>query len=378
MNDHYEYIDRALELAAEAAGSTFPNPLVGAVIVKDGNVVGEGRHGRAGGPHAEIEALTKAGGSAEGATLYLNLEPCCHRGRTGPCTDAIMKAGISKVVFSIYDPDPRVKGRGGAILRENGVEVVTGIRAEEAVVLNLPFIHHAITGRPMVVLKLALTLDGKLTAPGRDWLTGEDSGKRVHLLRTSLEAIAVGAGTLKEDAPLLDRRLAGRKIPPPVRMVFDTKLEVSPPSSWDTVADRVIYFCTGEASPGRKASFEALGVEVVVLPGSEEGLDLGEWSRSVEGLGISSVLVEGGGRVATSIVEEGLADRIVLLHAPLLGGTGGVDWYGSGTRPGWMEKDGLVLTSVERIGNDVMTVYDRQDIGDYTRILSSDEEVGGR
>ncbi|HSG29486.1 MAG TPA: bifunctional diaminohydroxyphosphoribosylaminopyrimidine deaminase/5-amino-6-(5-phosphoribosylamino)uracil reductase RibD, partial [Candidatus Krumholzibacterium sp.] len=278
---HHRYIDRALELAAKATGSTFPNPLVGAVIVRDGEVIGEGYHRRAGSAHAEIEALSAAGTSAEGATLYLNLEPCCHCGRTGPCTDAILEAGIAEVVFSIHDPDPRVKGQGASILRKAGVEVVTGIRAAEAVELNLPFIHRTMTGKPLIVLKLALTLDGKLTAPGRERLTGEEAARRVHTLRGRHQAIAVGSGTLRTDVPLLDRRLLGPGVPPPVRMVFDTRLETAPPDSWDIAADRAIWFCSGEASSEKRSELEDLGVEVVSLPSAPRGIDLDEWRRSV-------------------------------------------------------------------------------------------------
>ncbi len=217
MDLEEKYIRRALELAGNAMGETFPNPLVGAVVVAGGGIVGEGYHRGPGRPHAEIEAIRDAGERARGAALYLNLEPCCHYGRTPPCTDGIVDAGISRVVFSMYDPDIRVRGKGAAALRARGVEVKGGVCAGEALELNLPYVHRNLTGKPFVMLKLASTLDGRLTwGAERGYLSGESEQRYIHRLRAWTEAIAIGIGTVVDRPPearpaALPRRISARR-----------------------------------------------------------------------------------------------------------------------------------------------------------------------
>jgi diaminohydroxyphosphoribosylaminopyrimidine deaminase/5-amino-6-(5-phosphoribosylamino)uracil reductase len=355
-------MERALELAAQGTGMTFPNPLVGAVIVKSGEIAGEGFHSGAGKPHAEIEAIAAAGELAKGADLYLNLEPCCHHGRTPPCTDAIIEAGISRVVFGIFDPDARVRGDGARQLRESGIEVETGVMAREALEINLPYVHRSISGESFVVLKLAVTVDGKITMGDRKYITCSGSLECVHGLRAKLEAIAIGSGTLRSDDPSLDRRLYERQLDPPIRMVFDSRLEFPPGHPWLEKGERVIVYCSGRVDEKRIKRLEEAGAGVTVLPEEEGGLDLHEWRSDLSSRGITSVLVEGGGLIATSMMRAGIPDRLVLFHAPVIAGAGERGWYAADAPP---EQGELNLSYVEVIGGDVMTVYDREHVTGY-------------
>jgi diaminohydroxyphosphoribosylaminopyrimidine deaminase/5-amino-6-(5-phosphoribosylamino)uracil reductase len=362
-------MERALELAAHGTGLTFPNPLVGAVIVSGGSIVGEGFHAGAGKLHAEIEAIAAAGERARGADLYLNLEPCCHHGRTPPCTDAIIEAGISRVVFGIFDPDERVRGDGAHQLRENGIEVETGVMAREALEINLPYVHRSITGASFVLLKLAVTIDGKITLGDEKYITCSGSLECVHGLRAKLEAIAVGSGTLRADDPSLDRRLYERQLDPPVRMVFDSGLTFPSGHPWLEKGERVIIYCSEEADADRVTELEAAGAEIARLPQGDGGLDLDAWRRDLSGKGITSVLVEGGARIATSMMKAGIPDRLVLFHAPMIAGAGETGWYGAEAPP---EQGGLNLSYVEVIGGDVMTVYDREHVTGYLDTVTTE------
>ncbi|MCK4549015.1 MAG: bifunctional diaminohydroxyphosphoribosylaminopyrimidine deaminase/5-amino-6-(5-phosphoribosylamino)uracil reductase RibD, partial [Candidatus Krumholzibacteria bacterium] len=359
IGDDRQYMEKALELAACGTGLTFPNPLVGAVIVSGGEIAGEGFHSCAGKPHAEIEAIASAGERAKGADLYLNLEPCCHHGRTPPCTDAIVEAGIARVVFGIFDPDERVRGKGASQLRENGIEVVTGVMAREALELNLPYVHRLLTGGPFVLLKLAVTLDGRITLSGEKYITCSGSLECVHGLRAKLEAIAVGSGTFRADYPSLDRRLFERPLDPPIRMVFDSGLNFPSGHPWLKKGERVILYCSEEADAARIEELEEAGAEIARLPHGDGGLDLGAWRRDLSRRGITSVLVEGGARIATSMIMAGIPDRLVLFHAPLIAGAGEKGWYGDEEPPAFGELD---LSYVEVIDGDVMTVYDRKHV----------------
>jgi diaminohydroxyphosphoribosylaminopyrimidine deaminase/5-amino-6-(5-phosphoribosylamino)uracil reductase len=364
------HMERALELADLGTGMTFPNPLVGAVIVADGEVAGEGFHAGAGKPHAEVEAIASAGEKARGADLYLNLEPCCHHGRTPPCTEAIAEAGIRRVVFSILDPDERVRGEGARRLRESGIEVETGLMAREALELNLPYVHRSLRGEPFVMLKLAVTLDGRITMSDRDYLTCADSLECVHGLRARFEAVAIGSGTFFADDPALDRRLYTRPLGPPVRMVFDSRLRFPADHPWLGKGDRVIVYCAGGADPGRAAALGKAGAEVAELPLKGGKLDLDAWKRDVEGREITSVLVEGGAELATSMIQNGSADRLVLFNAPLIAGAEEKGWYLGGP-PG--DGLGFGLSYVEVIGGDVMTVYDREHTSGYLELLTESD-----
>jgi diaminohydroxyphosphoribosylaminopyrimidine deaminase/5-amino-6-(5-phosphoribosylamino)uracil reductase len=377
VNDDEKYIARAVELAARAAGRTFPNPLVGAVMVSRGEVVGEGYHERAGMPHAEVGAIARAGGRAKGATLYLNLEPCCHYGKTPPCTDAILRAGISRVVFGIHDPDVKVRGRGAALLREGGVEVKAGVLAAESLELNMPYVHWKLTGRPFIALKLALTLDGRLAAAGRRWVTGERSRGYVHRLRAAMEAVAVGSGTLGADDPELDRRLFDDSLPPPARIVLDSRLSFPESHRWLGGGARVLLFCAAGADPGKRKRLEERGAEVCELPRAAGGVDLDSWVDALAGLGISSVLVEGGGRLAASMMRSGTPDRLVLFRAPFFGGPGAPGWYDDAAQPPWLVDGALSLTRCEGVGDDSLAVYDRGHLLAYGEKLALMGRTGG-
>lgn len=369
MADDAAYMRRALDLASRGTGLTSPNPIVGAVVVSGGEIAGEGFHEGAGGPHAEVSALSAAEERARGGTLYCTLEPCCHHGRTPPCTEAIAAAGIARVVFAVLDPDGRVRGKGAARLRELGIETRGGLLAGEALELNLPYAHLRLTGRPFVLLKLALTLDGRLAGGGGRYLTCEASRERVHGLRACIEAIAIGAGTLAADDPELDRRLFPRDLAPPVRMVFDSRLRFDPRHRWLRRGEPVILYCGAGAPTERAQRLMDAGAMVVPLPPGDGGLDLAAWRDDLAGRGFTSVLVEGGGAVATSMVRRSIADRLVLFHAPVIGGTDRPLWYAGADGPD--DEDGpFSLSRAERIGPDVMSVYDRPSVRGYLATLT--------
>jgi diaminohydroxyphosphoribosylaminopyrimidine deaminase / 5-amino-6-(5-phosphoribosylamino)uracil reductase len=380
MADDASYMRRALELASRGTGLTFPNPLVGAVVVSGGGIVGEGFHAHAGGPHAEVVALHEAGERARGGTLFCNLEPCCHHGRTPPCTDAISAAGIARVEYAMKDPDERVRGKGAARMRELGIETRGGLLAGEALELNLPYAHRRLTGRPFIMLKLALTLDGRLAGGEGRYLTCEGSRECVHGMRARMEAIAIGSGTLLADDPELDRRLYPAELDPPVRMVFDSRLRFDPGHRWLSRGEPVIVYCGENAQRERIGILREAGAEVVALPAGDGGLDLGDWVGDVGERGITSVLVEGGGALATSMVRQTIPDRMVLFHAPVVGGAGQPSWFrDDGVPPeACASRDAaLSLTRVERIGPDVMSVYDRPSVQGYLEQLAGPAR-GGR
>jgi len=367
LGDEERFMRRAHELALRGTGRTAPNPLVGAVVVSGGEVAGEGHHEGPGREHAEVAAIAASGERSRSATLFLNLEPCCHHGMTPPCTDAIVAAGISRVVFSIYDPDERVMGRGARRLEEAGIEVETGMLAAGAVEINLPYIHRRLTGRPFVVLKLALTLDGRLSA-GEGYLTGEEALDEVHRMRASLEAVAVGSGTVAADDPELDRRRFRSPLPPPVRIVLDSEASFPPGHRWLESGDRVIVCCAEGSDAERTGALVDAGAEVAEIGRSAGGLDLAGWVDDLGGRGIGSVLVEGGTRLATSVVEEDIADRLVLFHAPLIAGGGGGPWFRGDERPGGAS--GLVLSHSSVFGQDTMSVYDSEEVASYLERLT--------
>jgi diaminohydroxyphosphoribosylaminopyrimidine deaminase/5-amino-6-(5-phosphoribosylamino)uracil reductase len=317
---------RALDLAQKARHQTSPNPMVGAVLVRDGAVVGEGYHRRAGGPHAEIVALQRGGESARGATLYVTLEPCAHHGRTGPCADAVIAAGVSKVVAALRDPDPRVSGTGLARLEAAGVAVEVGDGAAEAEAVNQRWLKSRREGRPFVALKYAATLDGKIASTTGDsrWVTGEAARRQTHRLRQAYEAIAVGAGTVIADDPQLTARsAAGRPFSrQPLRVVVDGKLRVSPKARvFDAgLPGRSLVATTSVAADRRAKEFGAQSVELRAFPGTDR-IEVRALLEFLAGEGVNSLLVEGGGDLAWSFLASGVVDRVYAFLAPrLLGG----------------------------------------------------------
>jgi len=322
---------RALTLARRGLGRTSPNPMVGCVLVKNGRTVGEGYHHAAGQPHAEVEALDAAGVAARGATAYVTLEPCAHRGRTPPCTDALIDAGVQTVVAALKDPNPRVAGRGFRRLRRAGVEVRSGLMADRAAKLNEAFTRHITSGQPFVHLKAAMTLDGKTAAAGGSskWISGEASRRLVHRWRLASDAVVVGAGTALADDPDLTPRPPGGghhwNWKTVTRVVLDGRLRLPPTSRMLTNPDRgpVLVFTSTRAPKKRVEALRAAGAEVVrVRKGRDGFLDL---HRILEYLGscqITRVLLEGGATVNAAFLAAGLVDRLSIFLAPkLLGGT---------------------------------------------------------
>lgn len=323
MEQDVRFMALALELAQAARGQTSPNPLVGAVIVREGQVVGMGAHLKAGEPHAEVHALRMAGEKAKDATLYVTLEPCSHHGRTPPCAEAVVAAGISRAVVAVLDPNPLVAGRGIAILRSAGVDVTAGVCEQEALRLNEVFFHYIQTKRPFVTVKTASTLDGKIaTATGHSrWITGEAARGEVHELRRMNDAILVGVGTVLADDPELTARLHGENYGrQPVRVVLDSDLRT--PLTARIVQDRYAptwIFATENSPVDTRQALEAQGVTVITLDGP---LQVDDVLRRLGEKGITSLLVEGGAEVNGSFLRARAIQKVVsYLSLKLVGGS---------------------------------------------------------
>jgi len=323
-------MSRAIRLAARGLGETNPNPLVGCVIVKAGRVVGEAWHRRAGGPHAEVTALERAGARARGATLYVNLEPCAHRGRTPPCAPLLAQAGIRRVVAALRDPDPRVDGRGIALLRGAGIEVRTGVLQDEAAALNERFVVAARARRPYVTLKAAVTLDGRLaTYRGQSkWITSPAQRRDARRLRRLHDGVAVGIGTVLADDPTLLPRPRVRR--PFYRIVFDSRLRIPLHSRLVRSASVSPVWVLGLESARRKrAVLERRGVTVIQVPSSGTTVSLRWAMRALWRCGLRSLMVEGGSELLGAFLAAGLVDAVALYRAPLLlGGREGVPAFG--------------------------------------------------
>ncbi|MDK2821083.1 MAG: diaminohydroxyphosphoribosylaminopyrimidine deaminase [Clostridia bacterium] len=354
-----EFMKRALSLARKGLGRTSPNPAVGAVIVRDNKIVGEGYHQKAGTPHAEIHALREAGEAARGSTIYVTLEPCCHYGRTPPCTEAIIKAGIRRVVAAMADPNPKVAGGGLKFLRQKGVEVEVGVLEKEARRLNEAFIKYIVTGKPWVTLKMALTLDGKIatrTGVSR-WITGRTSRNKAHQLRDTHDAVMVGIGTVLADDPRLTTRLPEKKGRDAVRVILDSRLRIPLSAkvvNLDSPAKTII--ATSEAAPLDSINrLKEKGVEVLVLPASEGLVDWNSLLDTLAKRSITSILLEGGAGVNATALEAGIVDKVIAFIAPkIFGGTeapGPVAGIGIATpEEAWTLKD----VEQEACGEDIM------------------------
>jgi diaminohydroxyphosphoribosylaminopyrimidine deaminase / 5-amino-6-(5-phosphoribosylamino)uracil reductase len=320
--DQY-YMNLALELAATARGKTNPNPLVGAIIVKDGMIVGSGLHRVSGEPHAEVHAFSMAGDHAKDATLYVTLEPCSHYGKTPPCAELVKHSGVRRVVVAMQDPNPLVAGRGIGILREAGIEVEVGVLEQEARLLNERFVHNMITGTPFIISKVAMTLDGKLaTHNGHSkWITGAEARESVHQLRNNVDAIMVGIGTVLADDPELTTRLPeGGKSP--IRIILDSNLRIPLDAKVTDTSEAKTWIITSEtADQQKKDLLKEKGLEVFVVPSGENGLYLPELLARLYENGITDVLLEGGSELNGTFLQAGLINKFLIFIAPkLLGG----------------------------------------------------------
>lgn len=352
----------ALALARRGLGNVWPNPSVGCVIVKDGRVVGRGWTQPGGRPHAETEALAMAGEGARGATAYVTLEPCSHHGKTAPCAEALIQAGVARVVAAMEDCDPRVSGQGLTMLREAGIAVSSGICADEAAELNAGFFLKVREGRPLVTLKLASTLDGRIaTHTGESkWITGESSRACAHLLRAEHDVVMVGSGTALADDPELTCRLPGLEDRSPVRVVVDGRLRLPLTSRVVATANEIpTWVLTLEGGDdARIEAFQDAGVDVVEIPeGPDHTVDLGAALMVLAESGVTRVLVEGGAHLAAGLLRAGLVDRLVWFRsARFMGGDGlpsavafGVDHLAQAPR--------FERVEIRPVAEDVMEIY---------------------
>ncbi|MFH0826216.1 MAG: bifunctional diaminohydroxyphosphoribosylaminopyrimidine deaminase/5-amino-6-(5-phosphoribosylamino)uracil reductase RibD, partial [Pseudomonadota bacterium] len=351
------YMAQALRSARRGLGRTDPNPMVGAVVCKDGVVIGEGYHQAAGRPHAEVEALRGAGEKARGADLYVTLEPCNHHGRTPPCTRAIIEAGIARVWYGMADPNPAVSGGGVHALRAGGIEVEGPILEDHCVRLNEVFITHVTLRRPFVFLKLAMSLDGRIaTRTGQSrWITSESSRRRVHLLRDRVSAIMVGIGTVLADNPALTTRLDRGKGRDPIRIVVDSALRTNPEAAiFNPSSTSGVIVATRSNPPEAPVrGLEAAGAEVVRTEGRDR-VDLQDLMTKLYDRGITSVLVEGGAGLAWGALDAGIVDRCLFFYAPkIIGGMeapSGIGGLGIATLDKAPHLEGV---EVARVGTDI-------------------------
>lgn len=348
-------MDRALELAYLGRAQTTPNPMVGAVVVKDDRIIGEGFHERAGAPHAEVIALRQAGDAARGGTLYVTLEPCAHHGRTPPCTDAIIAAGIARVVAAIDDPNPE-SGKGAAALRAAGIGVDIGLRRDEAFELNAAWITSFGSDRPWVTLKLAVSLDGAIADKARTSgrFTGELALAEVHRMRASSDAVAVGVATAIADDPMLTARTDPPPARTPVRIVFDRSARLPPSSRLVRTARDVPTLLVTDSRARISSELAEAGVEVVPAK------DIVDTLRSLRKRGITSLLVEGGAGLAASFLAAGCVDRLVLFHAPLIFGAGALGAFSGVSAHDLAHAPRFRHLRTTTMGNDVMTIYSKR------------------
>lgn len=357
--DDRRFMQMALDLAVQGEGFTSPNPMVGAVVVKNGQVVGGGYHEIVGGPHAEVNALNAAGELARGATLYVTLEPCNHTGRTPPCTKKILEAGIARVVVAMKDPNEKVAGGGAEFLEHHGIQVSLGVCEEPARKLNEVFIKYIRTGRPFVLTKCAATLDGRIATRTGDarWVTGELARQFVHRLRHRVDAIMVGINTVRADDPSLTTRLTDSEGRDPVRVILDTHLSISPDAKvFQHASDSDTILVAGNtASVHKKHVLEKTGARIIETPLKDDLIDMSALMQQLGDLALTSLLIEGGSRVLASAFNAAVVDKVFFFYAPkILGGDDGVPIC-SGTGAELMKQCIKVDDiAVHRFGDDVL------------------------
>lgn len=349
-------MSRAIELARRGLGHVEPNPMVGCVIVRDGTIVGEGWHQRFGGPHAEIEALAAAGDRARGADVYVTLEPCCHLGKTGPCTKALITAGVARVAIGCQDPNPQVAGNGLAELRTAGVSVETNVLSEQTAELIAPFAKLVTTGRPWVIAKWAITLDGKIASRTGDsqWISNEASRTVVHQLRGRVDAILVGRGTVERDDPQLTARPPGARTA--MRVVLDSNAQLSSTSKMvESIGEAPLLVAVSEEAPTEcRNRLEACGAEILVLVGSDSTTRIAALLDEMGRRQMTNLLVEGGAQVLGTLLDLSAIDEVHTFIAPkLLGGAEAPSAIASLGLANMTEALQLKNPNVERLGDDV-------------------------
>lgn len=357
MNHDQIYMRRALDLAKQGRGITYPNPMVGAVIVKNGRIIGEGWHRGPGQAHAEVDALAHCRESAQGATLYVTLEPCNHYGRTPPCTEAIIAAGITAVKYAVPDPNPAVEGKGAKRLQAAGILVEAGLLKPEAIELNRLFLRFCLTGRPWVILKAALSLDAKVASAGGQskWITGAAARTKVHQLRAEVGAVLIGGGTLRSDDPRLTSRLTPPPPRQPLKVLLDRQLAIGATANLISHGpEKLLIFCNRGADSAKIRTLSELGAQVFPSRSGEQWA-LTDLLTTLGGLGVQSLLVEGGPGIYSSFVNEGLVDEYYLFYAPFfMGGGGALPVIDNAGITALSEAQRLKIDAVELVGADVL------------------------
>jgi diaminohydroxyphosphoribosylaminopyrimidine deaminase / 5-amino-6-(5-phosphoribosylamino)uracil reductase len=357
--DDRSHMLAALALARRGLGTTWPNPSVGCVLVRDGRVIGRGVTAPGGRPHAEVVALRQAGAAARGATAYVSLEPCSHWGQTPPCADALVEAGVARVVIGAGDPDPRVNGAGLERLRAAGIEVVSGLLPAEAEAVNAGFFMRVREGRPLVTLKLATTLDGRLaTGAGESqWITGPAARQAAHALRGESDAVMAGINTVLADNPELTCRIPGYKSVPMVRVVADTHLRIPLTARLIATAEAHPTWVLHRpgADPVRRQALESAGVRCIPISTDEAGLNMVEGLQALAAAGLTRLLVEGGARLAAALLRADLVDRVAWFHAPSVMGANGRPAAEAFGVERLHEMPRFVRETVRAVGDDVLT-----------------------
>ncbi len=355
--DHY-YMGQAMELALQGRGLASPNPMVGAVLVRDGRVVGQGVHRYGQRKHAEVWALEQAGDRARGATLYVNLEPCCHQGRTGPCCRSIVDSGITRVVVAMRDPNPLVAGKGQEWLTSAGLEVTSGVREEEARRLNEAFAKYISCRKPFVTAKVGATLDGRIAAGSGppQWITSPESRQRVHRMRLEADAILVGIGTVLQDDPLLTDRSGQPRTRPLLRVVLDSRLRLPPDSRLASTRSQgdIIVFCGRRPNPDRRRTLEETGIEVIPTSGAGARVPFAPVLEELGRRQVVGLLIEGGGEINFEALHGQVIDKLVCFLAPRILGGQAVPMFGGAGFPRLDQAPPLAFSRIERIGPDLM------------------------
>ncbi len=354
-----KYMRRAIEIAKGGIGFVNPNPLVGAVIVKSGEIIGEGLHERYGEPHAERNALKHCKGDPSGADIYVTLEPCCHYGKNPPCTDAVIESGIKRVFIGSSDPNPLVSGKGAAILREHGIEVTEGVLKDECDALNGIFFHYITTKTPFVIMKAAVTADGRIAASTGDakWITNEKSRAHSHETRKRAAAILVGVNTVIADDPMLNCRAENPSNP--IRIICDSNLRIPPDSRIIKTAEEIpTYIATVSDNAEKTAAIEKAGAHIIKTASKNGRVDLTDLMQKLGAMGIDSVLIEGGGEIHASALRAGIVNKVQIYIAPkILGGDGKNAVAPMGIT---LAKDAVMLKNpvISRFDDDILIEYE--------------------